>query len=130
MMPLPLRYLWAFPTTAIGLMLTIIALATGGRAKRHTGVLEVHGGCLTFLLHRCTMLPYGAAAMTLGHVVLARDEACLTATRVHERVHVRQAERWGPLFMPAYAIASLVAKLRGGDAYRDNVFEMEAFGDT
>ncbi len=47
----------------------------------------------------------------------------------HELVHVRQYERWGILLWPAYAVASLWAKLRGGDAYRDNHFERQARGE-
>lgn len=45
---------------------------------------------------------------------------------IHELVHVRQFERWGPLFVPAYAIASIVARARGGRAYADNRFEIAA----
>jgi len=66
--------------------------------------------------------------MTLGHVVLGRDELLLDLTRDHERVHVRQCERWGPLFIPAYLLASLWVKLRGGRPYEDNPFEREAYG--
>ena len=67
--------------------------------------------------------------MTLGHVVIARDEHLLEETRAHERVHVRQCERWGPLFIPAYLAASLVLWLVGRRAYEDNPFEREAYGD-
>ncbi len=67
------------------------------------------------------------AAITLGHVVLGRDNATLASTRAHERVHVRQCERWGPCFLPAYVIGSLLALARGGHFYRDNPFEQEAF---
>jgi hypothetical protein len=120
-------YLWALPTTAIGLLLALAAITTGGTARRHTGVLEVHGGFATYFLKHMTLLPGGAAAITLGHVVLGCDPYCLNRTRTHERVHVRQVERWGALFIPAYVIASLVAKLRGGNAYHDNAFEREAY---
>ncbi len=65
--------------------------------------------------------------MTLGHVVLGLNPSTLEATRAHERVHVRQCERWGPFFLPAYGLASLLAAVRGGDAYRDNRFEREAY---
>jgi hypothetical protein len=41
-------------------------------------------------------------------------------------VHVRQYERWGPLFVPAYLVSSLVLWLRGRDPYWDNPFEVEA----
>ena len=93
------------------------------------GVLELHGGFVDFFLRRCTLLRDGASAMTLGHVVLGRDLVLLEMTRPHERVHVRQCERWGIFFLPAYGIASLIALARGGNMYRDNVFEREAYGD-
>jgi hypothetical protein len=64
-------------------------------------------------------------AIALGHVVIARDAAALDDTRAHERVHVAQAERWGPLFVPAYLMAGVVAWARGGGAYTDNVFERD-----
>jgi hypothetical protein len=64
-------------------------------------------------------------AMTLGHVVLSID-AVDDELLAHELVHVAQYERLGPLFLPAYAAASLLALARGGDAYRDNAFEVEA----
>jgi hypothetical protein len=123
-------YLWASPTTALGLALLPFALLTGGRAKIVDGVLEVHGGIITLLLRRCTLLKGGASAMTFGHVVLARDCFCLDASRTHERVHVRQAERWGPFFIPAYLVASLIALLRGRRPYLDNHFEREAYGEA
>ena len=93
-------------------------------------MLEVYGGFSTFFLRKIVPLPGGASAMTLGHVVIARDAACHTKTRAHERIHVRQCERWGPLFIPAYLLTSLVLKLRGRDAYHDNPFEREAFENS
>jgi hypothetical protein len=122
-----LIYLWAGPTTVIGLLLTALALATGGRATVVDGVLESSGGFAAFFLRRCTLLEGGATAMTLGHVVLGRDQAALDRTRRHERVHVRQVERWGPFFLPAYLIASIVAMARGRHPYRDNAFEVQAY---
>jgi hypothetical protein len=64
---------------------------------------------------------------TLGHVLIARDRRSLEETRAHERVHVRQCETWGPLFVPAYLTASLWAVWRGRNFYFDNWFEVEAF---
>jgi hypothetical protein len=66
------------------------------------------------------------AAITLGHVVLGVSREALTATRTHERAHVRQFERWGVLLLVLYPLAGLAAWLRGGHPYRDNVFECEA----
>ena len=120
-------YVWAFPTTAVGLVFFHLAAITGGRHQVVDGALEVYGGAVNFFLRRCTLLKGGASAMTLGHVVLGRDAELLDLTRGHERVHVRQCERWGPLFLPAYGIASLVAFARGGNRYMDNAFEREAY---
>ena len=124
-----LVYLWALPTTSVGLLFVPFALVSRrGGARVVDGVLEVHGGGVAFFLRRCTLLRGGASAMTLGHVVLGRDERLLQLTRDHERVHVRQCERWGPLFIPAYLLASVLVKLRGGRPYEDNPFEREAYG--
>jgi len=122
-----LPYVWAFPTTALGLALLIAGLLTGARAQIHEGVLEVWGGGVSFFLRHFTLLKGGASAMTLGHVVLARSRMLLDITRSHERIHVRQCERWGPLFLPAYVIASALAFLHGRHPYRDNRFEVEAY---
>ena len=116
-------YLWAAPTSLPGLLLVV---CTGARASWRDGVLEAHGRGLARWFD--LVAPgRGIIAMTLGHVVLARDEVALDETRAHERVHVAQCERWGVAFVPAYACASLVAWLRGGDAYFDNRFEREAW---
>jgi hypothetical protein len=120
-------YLWALPTSSIGLAIGALGLLSGGSAQWVDGVLEIHGGFVSYFLKNWTLLPGGASAMTLGHIVLGRDRESLSRSRRHERVHVRQCERWGPFFLPAYLLASLWVKLRGGDAYRDNPFEREAY---
>jgi hypothetical protein len=120
-------YLWVLPTTLPGLLAAVAGLLTGGRARWVHGVIEVHGGVVSVLLRRAVPLKGGARAMALGHVVLGLDQHTLDATRLHERVHVRQAELWGPLFIPAYLIASVVVWLRGGNAYLDNPFERQAY---
>jgi hypothetical protein len=126
-LPRPIAYLWTLPTTAIGLLFAPLALVSGGRMRIVDGVLEVHGGLVAAFLRYCTPLRGGASAMTLGHVVIGRSKALLDFTRAHERVHVRQAERWGPLFIPAYFFLSLLVFLKGGRAYEDNPFEREAY---
>ena len=118
-----IAYLWAGPTTLLGLLAVVATLASGGRACARNGVIEIQGGLSTRFLRRI-----GAAAMTLGHVVLATDEGAHELTREHERVHVRQCERWGPLFLPAYGLAPLTAWARGRHYYHDNRFEREAYG--
>ena len=124
-----LAYLWAFPTTCVGLLFVPEALFTG-QVRWVNGVLEIHSRLTRFFLAHCTLLRGGASAMTLGHVVLGRDRKLLEETRRHERVHVRQCERWGPLFIPAYLFACLGLFLAGRRAYEDNPFEREAFGET
>jgi len=121
-----IRYIWAAPTTAIGLLFMLDGLWRL-RARVVDGVLEAHGPALAWLLGHLTLMPGGATAMTLGHVVIARDRDSLESTRAHERVHVRQCEVWGPVFVPAYLAASVWARLRGRDFYFGNWFEMQAF---
>jgi hypothetical protein len=123
-------YLWALPTTSVGLLVTVPTLLTGGHARWHTGVLEVYGGFAAFVLRKLVPLQGGASAMTLGHVVIARDPECHTQTRAHERIHVRQCERWGPLFIPAYFTMCFVMWWRGKRGYLDNPFEREAYENS
>ena len=123
-----LRYAWAFfPNPLLGVLL--LPLAARGGVRRRDGIVEAHGRALAWLLERATPICGGAAALTLGHVVVARDRECLERSRAHERVHVGQYERWGPFFLPAYFLSSLAAYLRGRDPYRDNRFEREAYRD-
>lgn len=94
------------------------------------GVVEAHGPAIAWGLRHLTLIEHGAAALTLGHVVLGLDAASLEWTRSHERVHVRQYEAWGPLFLPAYVAFSMWARVRGRHFYFDNPFEMEAFSEA
>jgi len=122
-----LLILWALPWTLLGLVLGLAALASGGGGRRVGRVLEFHGGVLNRLLRRVPIAG-GAAAMTLGHCVIARTAADLDHSRRHELVHVAQYERWGPLFVPAYLACSAWQWIRGRNAYLDNPFEEEAYG--
>ena len=51
------------------------------QARVVEGVLEAHGPMLAWLLAHLTRLPGGAAALTFGHVVIARDRRSLEETR-------------------------------------------------
>ncbi len=119
---------WVSPGTLLGLLAGMLGLATGGRARRVGPILEFHGGAVTWMLKHCFLV--SAAAMTLGHVVLGQTADDLDACREHELVHVRQYERWGPLFIPAYLAASLWLWLRGRNPYLDNPFEREAYAEA
>ena len=87
--------------------------------------MEIAGGRLGRAVSR---LPAALRfdAITFGHVVLAVDRERLDACRRHERVHVRQYERWGALFFVLYAASSVRQWLRGRSPYLDNCFEREA----
>jgi hypothetical protein len=116
------KYLWAMPNTLAGIVLSFPLLIAGGRVRRQGGVIEIHGRGLSWVLER-----FSIAAVTLGHVVIGRNDEVMQECRVHELVHVRQYERWGPLFIPAYLASCSLAWLRGGSPYRDNRFELEAY---
>ncbi|WP_231612060.1 hypothetical protein [Novipirellula galeiformis] len=114
-------YLWASPYTITGVA---IGLILGGRFRRVEGVIEIAGPRIAGVLDRM-LVP--ALALTFGHVVFARSQEALDSTRLHERVHVRQYERWGPAFVPVYLLLSVLLYLRGRDGYRENPFEREAY---
>ena len=122
------RYIWAGPATLVGLLVVLVAsLFCRVHCARVSGVIEAHGPSLRWALRHLTLLPGGVAAMTLGHVVIGADLGALHRTRRHERVHVRQYERWGAWFIPAYLLASLWAAACGHHPYFDNPFEREAY---
>jgi hypothetical protein len=120
-------YVWVSPVTGAALSFVLLGMITGGRAAIVRGVIEVHGGIIARILRHGLPWSGSAAAMTLGHVILGCDQECLDHSRDHEHVHVRQYERWGPLFIPAYLGASVWCWWRGFDAYFDNPFEREAY---
>lgn len=118
-------WLWALPCSVLGVLLATLPLLAGGQARWCAGALEVtyreseaHCGRLA------RKLPF--RGIVFGHVILAvtRDE--LRRIDLHERVHVQQYERWGPLFFLAYGASSLWQLLRGRSAYWDNHFEVQA----
>ena len=76
--------------------------------QRRRGALEFHGG-----LARPFADWIGFGAMTLGHVIIGRDPWCLDFCREHEQAHVRQVERWGFAFIPAYLLASRLGMVAG-----------------
>lgn len=120
-----LRQAWAWPASLPGLLLLLPMWLAGARVRRLEGTFEVCGGALGRCAGRLPLLRH-FDAVTLGHVILARDAQALARWRAHERVHVRQYERWGLLFYPLYLGASLWLWLRGKRPYLDNPFEREA----
>jgi len=66
-------------------------------------------------------------AITVGHDIFAwrpLDEFELA----HELVHVGQWSANGIMYIPRYFQASRAAAAAGKDRYRDNAFEVEAYG--
>jgi hypothetical protein len=122
-----LKYLWAGPVTALGLLLGLLAASSGGRLRFRAGVAEVSGGLVGRLL-RGNRLWQGGAAMALGHDILARDPVTLERSRQHELAHVRQFERWGVFLLPAYVLVSWWLVWGGYDSHLDNPFEQEPYG--
>lgn len=107
---------WSAPLTMVGLL---VAIASGARPRwddAHGCLLAVgtrgaSGRALAFV---------GADANAVGQVVLSRAAGPSPALLAHEAVHVRQAERLGPLLVPCYA---LLGALRG---YRAHPLERAA----
>ena len=129
---LAIQFLWALPLTALGFLIVILTWYFDRKQRvshvqyaQAAIVFVVYGKLLYKLLRRH---PLGhMQAVALGCCILAQDAACAQSTLTHELVHVGQALRWGVLFPFAYVLASLWAWARGGDLYRDNVFERAAF---
>lgn len=107
---------WSAPLTATGL---IVALASGSRlrwdpSRRCMIARGVRGPS------RAALRLVGAGANTIGQVVLCRTTDPSEALLDHEALHVRQAERLGPLLVPAYLWLNAI------HGYRDNPLERAA----
>jgi hypothetical protein len=107
---------WASPLTLVGLLL---ALGSGARPvwsqEHRCWIAEGVAGPSGLALRAV-----GAHANAIGHVVLCRLPTAPPRLLAHELVHVRQAERFGPLLFPLY----LWLSARYG--YRDHPLERAA----
>lgn len=112
--------------SCIGILVVPFVLASGGTVSFRSGIIEAEGGVLAPILSRI-LSRFPIDAITIGHVILGCSGESLVRCRVHERIHVRQYERWGPIFPFLYLASSAVAIMRGKDPYRNNVFEQDAF---
>jgi hypothetical protein len=107
---------WAAPMTAVGFVLAGLA---GARPR-----WDAELGCFVARgvggPSRVALRTVGASANTVGMVVLSPGLHPDPVLLAHEAVHARQAERLGPLLLPAYVVLSA----RFG--YRDNPLERAA----
>ncbi|HJU57746.1 MAG TPA: hypothetical protein VJ774_03325 [Actinomycetota bacterium] len=95
-----LGFIWTMPNTVLGLVLGALTFQ----------LPRAHGGAFVF-----DRRPRGVTrilrvmnrtAMTVGFVIVAAVpvEGTLLA---HERHHIRQYARWGPLFIPVYVMLAI-----------------------
>jgi len=123
-----IAYIWAAPNTLLGIWLGLVIIVFGGRVRFMDGVAEFHGGLVgNFFASRPRLFCFGA--ITIGHVILGTCHNELNALRVHEHVHVRQYERWGIFFLPAYALSSLWEVCHGRNGYWNNCFEKQSYAE-
>lgn len=91
---------WAGPATAIGVL---IGLLGRGRPRWDPEfrclIFEGVGGLPAVLLRGV-----GAGANAIGQVVISTYDPTSRALLAHEALHVRQAERLGPLLLPLYVL--------------------------
>ena len=125
-LPRGLQAVWrALPGDLMGLLvIRACGIPSVGREVRIadiTAIVLEHPAAAHYLDHQ--WIP--VYAQTLGRYVFAR-ERLTDRTIAHEMEHVRQWERLGPLFLPAYAASSGLALLRGRNAYQANRFEEAA----
>ncbi len=123
-----IAYAWAAPNTLLGILLGLVMIVFGGRVHFMDGAAEFHGGWVgNFFATRPR--PFCFGAITVGHVILGTCHNELNALRAHEHVHVRQYERWGVFFLPAYALSSLWEVSNGRNGYWNNCFERQAYAE-
>lgn len=106
-------YVWAVPNTLIGLVLGALSFQTPRLVRGVLAFDRAPRGFLRIFARKQWR------AITFGHVVLSAQllDGRLLA---HELVHVRQYERLGPLFLPAYVTLHLFT------GYELNPFETAA----
>jgi hypothetical protein len=96
-----LGFVWTSPNTLLGIALGLLTFQMP-RVADGALIFDRAPRGLTWLLPR-----FGRTAMTVGFVIVSaeRVEGTLLA---HERHHIRQYRRWGPLFIPVYLALAIV----------------------
>ncbi|HEV3475406.1 MAG TPA: hypothetical protein VG602_08575 [Actinomycetota bacterium] len=107
-----LLYVWTLPNTLLGLVLGALSFR---RPRVVAGVLAFEGSTGSLWVVRRLR----RSAVTYGHVVLSVP-TLRGALLAHELHHVRQYERLGIFYIPAYVLIWLVT------GYRRHPFERSA----
>jgi len=117
--------IWTLPNTLIG-WLAVVALCGETERTRPVGLrgkyYVIKSGCSMYKIMDYAMI----GGITLGEVVIIRIESLSKRVIAHEAGHVAQYRLWGLLFLPAYLVASVISRIRKGNWYRDNHFEVQA----
>lgn len=90
-----LGFIWTLPNTLLGLLAGVLTFQAP-RVQEGALVFDRTPRGLTWLLLRMNR-----SAMTVGFVIVSARPLTPTAL-AHERHHIRQYCRWGPLFIPVY----------------------------
>lgn len=106
-------FVWCLPLTLAGLVAGLWFRATDWKFRNGIfviGVPRLHSNYVGMALGCCVLLTPRATPVTI----------------LHESRHVFDCLILGPIMPLAYGLASAVAVIMGGDAYRDNWFEKRA----
>lgn len=117
-----LGWLWALPTTLIGLLVTLPLGARPFRFKDGVLFLVAPGwGPWAYWAKTFAAITFGAAMM-VSHETTTLDARLMR----HEMRHFQQARRFGVFFLPLYGLLWLVAVVMGRHGYVHNWLETDA----
>ena len=121
-----LGYIWALPVTLVALLL---ALVIGAKYSKREGLVLVFVASEWFT--NLYFVKAGMAAFTWGGVIILRKNMIVWPELMkHELVHFKQCCIFGLFIVPLYGIGSLIALLRGKEAYYDNFLEVWARSES
>lgn len=93
-------FIWTLPNTVIGL---VLGLLTFQAPRLHAGALVFDRGPRGLTR---AMRAMNRSAMTVGFVIVS-GVPVEGQLLLHERHHIRQSMRWGPLFIPVYLLLAV-----------------------
>jgi len=125
-------FIWALPITLLAFIFYVGPLWALGKYKQ-TGwnevafIWRIEVNDNTWFDRILARLWRGWAGHALGNIVVLKSTAT-EKTVVHEKEHVKQMMKLGPLHLVIYGLIYLVGRfvLSNVDGYRDNIFEIDA----